>query len=200
MTPSTIAVKFSDVRLFARVAFPDYKGTRASVRIQPEAVYTAADLSWEEGCRTEVRAVRQNADSLELEAVALGTVEGQGYRGAIPRDVVLVEHSVACGHDLGLRFLVSPDSIYLPRLMAAPAVELSSEEVLMLSAHVQLKGGRHRTEAYERAGVSPSAVTVTIADLVARGLLRISAVGASTITIEGRNAVGALTADRRLLL
>lgn len=209
-----IVIKPSQVRAIIDATFPDYRGPKAAVVIQATAEYRDIDLNWSGGSITYLKALRVQAlatpgDTSPFQVIDLRTVwgSGQGYKGAIPCDVMLVEHVISCGHDLGIRCVVSPDSQFLPRLALPVPVELTDEEVFILSAHAQLKSS-HREQAYlECVALDPdgkegcfAAVVRIKAALTARGLLSANKLGATSITNDGRNALAVLPAERQVRL
>ena len=212
---TTIAVRPADIRAIIDATFPDYRGPHARVEVRATAEYHDYDLNWSGGSITYLKALRCDGAG-GFEVIDLRTVwgSGQGYKGAIPDDVMLVEHVISCGKDLGVRCIVSPGSQFMPRLSLPAVVELSRDEVIVLSAHKQLKGGHYRDEAYARAaeGVhygpgprppkafSDKTVAQVVEALAARGLLKVNKAGASQITIEGRNALESLPTDRKVML
>ena len=212
---TTITVRPADIRAIIDATFPDYRGPHAKVEVRATAEYHDYQLNWSGGSITYLKALRCDGTG-GFEVIDLRTVwgSGQGYKGAIPADVMLVEHVISCGKDLGVRCIVSPGSQFLPRLSLPAVVELSRDEVIVLSAHKQLKGGHYRDEAYARAaeGVhygpgprppkafSDKPVAQVIEALAARGLLKVAKNGASQITVEGKNALESLPADRKVSL
>jgi len=217
---TTITVRPADIRAIIDATYPDYKGPHAKVEVRATAEYHDYDLNWSGGSITYLKALRVAAPDETLkvltnigafQVIDLRTVwgSGQGYNGAIPADVMLVEHVISCGKDLGIRCIVSPGSQFMPRLSLPAVVELSRDEVIVLSAHKQLKGGAYRQEAYERENYARSRfpgtqgrlqVASIVADLANRGLLKVNKAGASQITVEGKNALESLPADRKVRL
>jgi hypothetical protein len=222
---TTIIVRPADIRAIIDATYPDYKGPHARVEVRATAEYHDYQLNWSGGSITYLKALRVAAPDEALkvltnlgafQVIDLRTVwgSGQGYKGVIPADVMLVEHVISCGKDLGVRCIVSPDSQFMPRLSLPAMVELSRDEIIVLSAHKQLKGGHYRDEAYARAaegvhyGLAPRppkafsdrTVAQVVEDLAARGLLKVAKNGASQITVEGRNALESLPTDRKVML
>lgn len=207
MTNQSIALKPSEIRPIIDATFPEYRGPKASVRIQATAEYSAADLGWQDGSKTEVKALRQigvdpdNNPEWEVIELCLVWRSALVYGGVIPRGILLVEHVIFCGKDLGIRCVVSPDSVFLPKLLPAP-IELTDEEVLVLSAHAQLKSS-YRAAAYKQAGYWSNIAAQHPGmwqGLISRGLLSINKLGASQITIDGKNALAALPSHRQVRL
>lgn len=216
---TTITVRPADIRAIIDATYPDYKGPHARVEVRATAEYHDYQLNWSGGSITYLKALQVAApdSTAGFNVVDLRTVwgSGQGYKGAIPADVMLVEHVISCGKDLGVRCIVSPDSQFMPRLSLPATVELSRDEVIVLSAHKQLKGGHYRDEAYARTkkgnnhyGPGPApprafqtqTVLQTVEALATRGLLKVAKNGASQITVEGKNALESLPADRKVSL
>lgn len=227
---TTITVRPADIRAIIDATFPDYRGPHARVEVRATAEYHDYQLNWSGGSITYLKALRvaKPTDVVDHNTVSSNTMgvfqvidlrtvwgSGQGYKGAIPADVMLVEHVISCGKDLGVRCIVSPGSQFMPRLSLPAVVELSRDEVIVLSAHKQLKGGHYRDEAYARAAegnnhygpIQPAprafqtqTVLQTVEALAARGLLKVNKAGASQITVEGRNALESLPADRKVRL
>ena len=216
---TTITVRPADIRAIIDATYPDYKGPHAKVEVRATAEYHDYQLNWSGGSITYLKALQVAAPGYSntgFNVVDLRTVwgSGQGYKGAIPADVMLVEHVISCGKDLGVRCIVSPNSQFMPRLSLPAVVELSRDEVIVLLAHKELKGGHYRDEAYARAaegvhyGPGPrppkafqtQTVLQTIEALAARGLLKVNKAGASRITVEGKNALESLPADRKVSL
>lgn len=78
-----------------------------------------------------------------------------------------------------------PASMRAGILPAAPT-QLTTEELDGLYAHKSLKSGPYRKEYLARKRVTAQALDA----LVTRGLLKRNAAGATSITTEGKNAVG----------
>lgn len=194
----TIALKTSDIRPIIEAAFPDYRGNKASVRIQESIEYTTADLTWQEGSKTEVVVLRWNGESFDaLDLNRAFRSENTRITGKIPDEIILVEHAFFCGKDAGIRCIVSPSCVYLPKLKLPAVADLTRDEIVVLTAHRDLKSS-YRNDAYLAAGVS--AHSVAIPALVERGLLRRNALGATQITNEGKNALEALPASKSIRL
>jgi len=198
MTAQSIVLKPSEIRPIIDATFPEYRGPKASVRIQATAEYSAADLSWQDGSKTEVKALRNiNGELIVADLNTISMTNTASFYGVIPPDFMLVEHVIFCGKDLGIRCVVSPDSVFLPKLLPAP-VELTDDDVFVLSVHAQLKSG-YRKEAVDRR-MNGAAYYNTTCELVKRGMLSINKLGASQITIDGKNALAALPSHRQIRL
>ena len=213
---TTITVRPADIRAIIDATYPDYKGPHARVEVRATAEYNDYQLNWSGGSITYLKALRCDGAG-GFEVIDLRAIWGsnQGYKGIILATMMLVEHVISCGKDLGVRCIVSPNSQFMPRLSLPAVVELSRDEVIVLSAHAQLKGGHYRDEAYTRAkegnnhygpGSAPprafqtQTVLQVVEALAARGLLKVNKAGASQITVEGRNALESLPADRKVSL
>lgn len=105
------AVKLSKadktVKAIIRATFPDWKGRKVRAIVATE--YKMAD-HWGGGTRDFVKAY-----GLESGAASEPRVEAQNPMNAkahatvaIPENVVLVEHSIFCGEDVGVTIYVNP--------------------------------------------------------------------------------------------
>ena len=108
----------------------------------------------------------------------------------------IIEHSIFCGKDMGLRFYIHPDNA---TKMLPPAHELTKHEKLVLTATQSLKssyGGRDRYQmmsgSYEAQKILGSELFPLRSEweaakqaLIGKGLLN----KAGAITVAGRNAV-----------
>lgn len=201
----TITVRPRDIQNIITATFPDYRGPKAQVRIQGHFEYHDYDLNWSGGSIKYLRALRVDPATGAFRVVAfeslmgIGMPSGKGFAGKVPKDVMLVEHCISCGHDLGIRCIVGPDSDFLPKLALPAVAELSKEEVTVLTAFASLKSA-YRADALTRAGVHRMRAVEIVKALADRGLLKTNAAGASQITVEGRNALESLSAERRVML
>jgi len=111
-----IRLKKSDVKPLVELSFPDYRGR--TFRAVPTREVTFYNTNWDGGSRSQYAAVRMNdgkAAVYDAPAPWNNPVEGTTF--ALPPDVVIVEHIIFCGKDLGLRFYVHPERLkhLLPR-------------------------------------------------------------------------------------
>ena len=114
-----INVTRNDVSAIVRATFPHYKGRK--FRVQAKEKVTLSDLNWSGGTRSEYRACTLDgchtggADSYNRMAPWENQAEGKSL--PIPSGFVVVEHSIFCGKDTGLRIYVNPADMakLLPR-------------------------------------------------------------------------------------
>lgn len=102
-------------------SFPNYNGRKFSLVVADRL--TLSDTNWGGGTRNSYAFIREDGAALELVAPApwRNPVEGETF--TIPDNVIVVEHTVFCGKDLGIRFYVSSGCKALPpaaREMLAP--------------------------------------------------------------------------------
>ena len=114
------SIKVSRKEVFAVVnaTFPNYKGRK--FRIQPAEAVGFYDLNWSGGTRNQYRACAIDGSPIDskynLNSPAPWNNPFEGKRIELPMDVVIVEHSMFCGKDVGLRIYVNPAN--MPRLLA----------------------------------------------------------------------------------
>jgi len=91
--------------------FPNYKGRK--FRIEFTKTVTFHDTNWGGGTRNYYAAVTADgrAGNMHVPAPWVNPVEGKTV--PLPPDVLLVEHAIFCGKDLGIRIYANP--CHLPR-------------------------------------------------------------------------------------
>jgi hypothetical protein len=97
-----------DVQSVTDAAFPEYRGRK--FKIEARTTLTLSGVHWDGGSRSEFRAVRltdNGVASLDTSA-APWNCKVEGSRVEIPEGVAIVEHSIFCGKDMGLRVYVHP--------------------------------------------------------------------------------------------
>lgn len=103
----------------------------------------------------------------------------------LPDGVICVNHSIFCGKDLGLTFIVRPENA-TPLLPVNEGSELSLHEKIVLSATVSLKSSFRYDEAKRYTGISRAEYDAAKDSLIANGFLAKN----GGITPKGRNAIG----------
>lgn len=191
-----VDVKDPSVSAIIAAAFPNYKGKK------PVSVYSAetVELSgtyWDGGSRSTYAAVAmqdppvsrplprynppQFGGPIETPAIALQITPGK-------LSLAIVEHSIFCGKEMGLRIYVHPQA--LARLLPAntETIELTHEEKRVLAVTCQLKGGYRQANA----GISSTDYLEALSSLKRRGLVAKN----NAVTIDGRNTAEALKLRR----
>jgi len=114
-----IKLKKADVKALLELTHADYKGRKFQLDIRE--TYTMQNY-WSGGTKHDVICVMQELDK-DLKVIKpshLTTVpwNAEAHKTVkIPKSVIFVERVWFCGKDLGLYFIVSPDSLWLPRLI-----------------------------------------------------------------------------------
>lgn len=94
-----------DLKLIGKTAFPNYKGR--TYRHEAGGSCTFMDLNWGGGTRSTFRAVRladmKVDQGLGSAVPAPWANPFEGKTVEIPTGYAIVEHSIFCGKDLGLR-------------------------------------------------------------------------------------------------
>lgn len=93
------------------LTFPDYQGRKISIEFTPRV--TLYDLNWSGGTRNEYAAVRSDGKSGIFSAPAPWVNPYEGMSIEMKPEILLVEHSVFCGHDMGVRIYAHPT--HLPK-------------------------------------------------------------------------------------
>ena len=95
-----IKVRRSEVKDIVDASFPDYRGRKISVVFADTITFW--DTNWHGGTRNVYKAVASDGRVAKLDVPApwVNVIEGQS--SWVPRDAVVVEHSIFCGKDLGL--------------------------------------------------------------------------------------------------
>jgi hypothetical protein len=98
--------------------FPEYRGRK--IRVAAATSVTLRDLNWSGGTKSEYKVVRLT-DNASLSLTNLGNLAPweNPYEGAtisIVPNMVVVEHSIFCGKDTGIRIYAHPDNF--PKLLS----------------------------------------------------------------------------------
>jgi hypothetical protein len=133
-----------------RATFPSYKGKKFQV-VAAESV-TLHDLNWSGGSRCQYRACTLagaplgNADKFNAMAPWENPAEGQSL--PIAPGACVVQHTLFCGSDLGLRIYVHPSDM-APLL--PPKEDLSRLESAILDATASFKSSYNGRDRYSMA-------------------------------------------------
>jgi hypothetical protein len=112
MTPyEVMPVKKSVVQPLLNAAHIMYHGRKIKVKFT--TTVTFYDTNWSGGTRNQYTGVKGDGSSLTYQAPApwVNPVEGKTFE--LTPDIIVIEHSVFCGKDLGLTIFVHPS--YLPK-------------------------------------------------------------------------------------
>lgn len=102
---TVITARKAEVADILKITFPDYKGR--TFRVCYTTDVTFYDTNWGGGSKNTYAAVQMTTGKVGRMVVPAPWVNGiEGQRVQLPEDVVIVEHSVFCGKDMGIRFHV----------------------------------------------------------------------------------------------
>jgi len=106
---------------FAKKFFPSYNGQKFAVHFSDS--YQFSDY-WDGGSRSYAILIAQDPDgTLRTVTSPTGTIAPWNREAhaqtAIPQNGMVIEHSIFCGKDMGIRFYISPNSIFLPKMLPA---------------------------------------------------------------------------------
>jgi len=182
------------VRKFARVAFPNYRGRTYYADITDREVSLSSH--WDGGSRDYFALVKLEGENILRAQVPQTGTPFDGALSTPPKAaptpiLVIVEHSIFCGHDTGLTFYIHP--ALAPKMLPAPLDgDLSKAEELVLLAAATLKssyqGRPLRRDTCARHGVSNSDYDNALGSLRAKGYLT----KADAVTIDGRNRASSI--------
>jgi len=110
-----IKVKKSQVAQIVNKTFPEYKGR--SFYIEFTDAVTLWDTNWSGGTKNSYAALNWDGQVKHNPTPAPWMNQMDGETVTIGPDVLLVKHTVFCGHDLGITIYANP--IYGPALLAA---------------------------------------------------------------------------------
>lgn len=98
--------------------FKAYRGRRFILDVQANYYLNNGDLVWDGGSKMDVTFIRNVEGRLEVvdaaTAIANPMKEAQTVSTKIPPNIMIVERSFFCGKDMGFRFIVAPQSAFLP--------------------------------------------------------------------------------------
>ncbi len=107
-----------DVATIVEAAYPEYTGRKFSLVFKER--YYMNDY-WSGGSRTYVTALKLENGRLGLSSPDVAAQNPFNQKAHvefdIPKNVMLVEHVFFCGKDLGIRIIIHPDSIFIPKLL-----------------------------------------------------------------------------------
>lgn len=107
----TIKVKKAEIRPILEASFPQYAGRRFEV-VLAETCYLS-DTYWSGGTRSQYVFVPMDGRNVRkldsLQNPWESKVEGSTVKMSV--DFVIVEHSVFCGQDMGIKIHAHPDMI-----------------------------------------------------------------------------------------
>ena len=112
-----IKVRRAEVEAVVDAAFPGYRGRK--FKVQPAGSVTLGDTFWDGGSKSTYVAVRLSDGKASAANVGLPWSGAEGKSFPLPAGIVVVEHSIFCGKDCGLRIYVNPAD--MPRMLP-PAV------------------------------------------------------------------------------
>ncbi len=95
-------------KLILDKTFPEYPGRKIKVEFTTRVTFY--DTNWGGGTRNWYHALRADGNNTRLMASApwINPVEGKTIE--LPVDVIVVEHSVFCGHDTGITIYAHPSN------------------------------------------------------------------------------------------
>jgi len=106
----------NDVKELLNLTYPEYGGRKFFAVISK--TYHLEDY-WTDGTRRYAKFIKWQDNSWKVaENPFTNPFKSSAHQEfEIPEDVMIVENTIFCGHDLGIRFIMSPGSVYLPKFI-----------------------------------------------------------------------------------
>lgn len=180
----------NDPRVVALRRFSSYAGTKFAMEYTTSVQFEGTQ--WSGGSRNTYTVIRlRDMQIVSIpEAPFLERSELHEKEFNLSVGYVVIQHTMSCGHDLGLTFYVNPDTVEWKEL--PPASNATREERIVLAATAGLKssyGGIKDLrfhESHERTGISQAEYSAAKESCIRKGWLN----KAGAITVTGRNVIG----------
>jgi hypothetical protein len=86
--------------------FPDYKGRKFSVEFVNSVTFY--DTNWSGGTRNKYAFLASSGETATFNAPAPWSNPVEGKTVELPENVIIAEHTIFCGKDLGITFYMHP--------------------------------------------------------------------------------------------
>lgn len=181
-------INTSEIKSIAKSAFPNYNGNKYQIK-----VFTPMRLDsyWSSGSRDyysivnigndKMAAVPQNGTPFDANTLQISE---------LPYNMVIVQHTISCGKDLGITIYCREDNI--KQYLLPLTCEITKNEEIVLIATQSLKSSyagisNYRFhEAHSVTGISEIDYNTAKVSLQSKGMLN----KAGAITDKGRNSAG----------
>jgi len=183
-----LSAKSPEVREIISKCFPDYTGNKCDIRISEGTHHL--NSYWSGGSRTYfvffnliTNQTFQIPDSHPY-FNKCGNLEMK----MLPPSILLVEHCIFCGKDVGITIFVHPDN--MPKFLPVNNVEISEDEKLVLKLTRGLKSSYagisdYRFHEAKRKGINRERWDNALKSCIEKGLLAKN----KAITNKGRNLI-----------
>ena len=111
MNNHTIKLASKQYKKLVTATFPDYRGRKVAIEFTDKLTFH--DVNWGGGTKNTYRFIRADGAQTSLPTPAPWVNPFEGLTVDLPLDVLVVEHSVFCGHDMGIRIYANP--CHLPK-------------------------------------------------------------------------------------
>lgn len=109
----------ADVKSILEITFPEYKGRKYELEIVSETYLRNRD--WAGGTHSDYRLLAEVNNEIQIKSAPdfrpSKALSYEQEKVLIPKNGMIVSHNYFCGHDCGIRIYISPDSIFLPKLL-----------------------------------------------------------------------------------
>lgn len=101
-----LKVTRKQVEPIIKATFPTYRGRKISVCFTDKVTFS--DTNWGDGSRNFYAALRSDGRNARLHVPAPWVNPIEGMTIDLPADVLIIEHSIFCGQDCGIRIYAHP--------------------------------------------------------------------------------------------
>jgi len=111
----TVKITRKQAEPVLKASFPEYRGR--TIRVDFSGTVCFHDTNWGDGSRNYYHGVKADGTSKRMVVPAPWVNPVEGKTMLIPSDVLIVEHSIFCGHDCGITIYAHPQ--YAPKWLTA---------------------------------------------------------------------------------
>ena len=112
----TLKLTTKQAKVIVKATFPQYTGRKFKIEFTDKITFY--DTNWGGGSRNYYAAVSSDGKTIHLHVPAPWVNPVEGATLPMPEDALIVEHSIFCGQDMGIRIYAHP--CHLPKWIEAP--------------------------------------------------------------------------------
>lgn len=109
MNHQTLHLTRKEAAPFIKATFPEYNGRKIKVKFSEKITFY--DTNWGGGTRNQYAALKMDGTLSRIITVPAPWINPiEGETAEIPAGILVVEHSIFCGHDLGITIHARPET------------------------------------------------------------------------------------------